>query len=267
MSTHIQKYLFEAGLFESDSRLSFADISPDNFDEFQAVMEKVANKKSPSGMSKEMDTLKYILKALKTIKEYDADDDFILGTYKRIKQEIDHKGSDQLDNLLSKLLSGKTSDSIKTSHATFINSSIMADKVFKERVNELESFLKTLKSPHNKTLGNNLVVRFVRKEESKSSAKYKRDKDEIYLRPDRKITDGDGYGSFVYVLLHELGHRYEESHNTKEFESVEWITTPYSMKDTLSGNEHFAELFALSHWPEKYPKYQDQIKKFLEKVK
>jgi hypothetical protein len=247
----------------STDLVSFSEISVANFPEFKVALEKVSGKKSPPGLVKEMNTLKYILSQIEKVTEFGKSLAPI--ALANIKSAIQAVGVDSLDSLLS-TLTGRSSENITTTRATFINSSTLSDAAFKERVSELDAFLRTLKPPHDAALGRNLTIRFVRKEQVKASAKYKRDKDEILLRPDRKIVTGDGYGSFVYVLLHELGHRYERNHNTSQFDSAEWVTTPYSATDNINGNEQFAELFALSHWPNKYGKYAEKITKFLAQI-
>jgi len=50
-----------------------------------------------------------------------------------------------------------------------------------------------------------------------------------------------------------LGHRFLQLNYGRNFVSPsEWLTTKYSMVDSLSEEEQFAELFALSHF-----KYND----------
>jgi hypothetical protein len=97
----------------------------------------------------------------------------------------------------------------------------------------------------------------------KSKAKYKTDKDELWINARKMGDTKDDYGSLVYVVLHELGHRYLRYNPQKwNYDSQEWVTTRYSMTDSMSGEEKFAELFALSHWKNKYKEYADKINKF-----
>ena len=51
------------------------------------------------------------------------------------------------------------------------------------------------------------------------------------------------YGSLDYILIHELGHRYEEKFGSDPMFN-RWYTTRYSYND----GEAFAELFALGHF-------------------
>lgn len=74
---------------------------------------------------------------------------------------------------------------------------------------------------------------------------YKRGLNTLFIRatPDvlKKHSSG-GLGSFDHVVLHELGHHYENTHKTIDCDRVEWKTTSYSRTE----GEAFAELFALS---------------------
>jgi len=254
-------------LCEDAGALTFADLNQSTFKEFEDVLATVANKKAPSGMKKEMDAIKFIYNNLKSFREFSSSGITSTIGIKNIENSIKHIGVEKLDACLKKL-TAVSNEPITTANATFINDSTLSGASFKAKVKELDHFLSTLKKPHSDAIGKDCVIRFVRKELSKASAKYKSLEKEIYLRPDRKIVDGDNYGSFVYVLLHELGHRYEASHKIPDFSKPEWITTKYSRKETWSGGgEHFAELFSMSHWPEKYPEYADKITKCLELLK
>jgi len=159
------------------------------------------------------------------------------------------------------------SDTLVLKNATYINKSIMAYKVFKGKAEFIDKFLSTLKGYHKKALGDNLTIWFVKKDLSKATAKYVGEKDLLYIRPDRIGNTTDGYGSAVYVTAHELGHRYERRFRQRtDFDMQMWWTTKYSRKDTMSGGEQFAELFALSHWSDKYPEYTDTIKRFQQEI-
>lgn len=80
-----------------------------------------------------------------------------------------------------------------------------------------------------------------------AGGKYKADEDTLYVRATPAVlkrTRGT-YGAFDYILIHELGHRYDHKVGAKvDFDRQEWQTTPYSRND----GETFAELFALSNF-------------------
>lgn len=77
---------------------------------------------------------------------------------------------------------------------------------------------------------------------------YKSAQDTMFVRATPKILSRSGgtYGALDYVLIHELGHRYEYKVGLSgnDFDKSQWWTTPYSRKD----GEAFAELFALGHF-------------------
>lgn len=76
--------------------------------------------------------------------------------------------------------------------------------------------------------------------------KYKRDRDALLIRTTPNILKrGSGYASFEYIIVHELGHRYERFNRVpQDFDRVEWWTTKYSRNE----GESFAELFAVGHF-------------------
>lgn len=219
--------------------------------------------KAPRGMTKEYEILKSLKNQIDTLdKFYDGDiskSSNLISTISYFIEKLDGK----IDLLISKLSSDKEVE-LKLKNATFINESTMSEKNFKEQSKYIDGFLSTLKGFHKKVL-KDLIIVFVKKEQSKASATYKTREDKIFIRPD-KVIKGDAYASFVYVVMHELGHRYLQKNNVKwNYDSVEWITTKYSMTDSFSGEEKFAELFALSHFKysgKPFSDYNEKIKKF-----
>lgn len=152
---------------------------------------------------------------------------------------------------------------IKKRNATYIKYDTSAYKEFEKNVEIIDNFLDTLKGFHREALKGNLVIKFVSSGDMKSKAKYKTDKDELWINSKKAGDTKDDYGSLVYVVLHELGHRYLRYNTQKwNYDSQEWVTTRYSMTDSMIGEEKFAELFAMSHWKNKYKEYVDKINKF-----
>ena len=77
------------------------------------------------------------------------------------------------------------------------------------------------------------------------AGKYKRAEDALYIRATTNILKRDaGYGSFEYIVVHELGHRFEKFNDTRDFDRSEWLTTQYSHSE----GEAFSELFSLGHF-------------------
>ena len=168
---------------------------------------------------------------------------------------------------LEKVYNGGDSNLIKKDIGTYIKYDTSAYDKFLVNIEKVEKFLKTLKGYHKKSL-KNVKVKFVTSNEIKSSASYKTNEDTLYINNSKMGNTKDGYGSLVYVILHELGHRYLKQNNQNfNIDSPEWTTTKYSMTDSWSGEERFAELFALSHWKNKYKEYSNQINKFIEVIK
>jgi len=94
----------------------------------------------------------------------------------------------------------------------------------------------------------------------KPRAKYREQTDEIWVRHNAKV-DNELYGHLLYIIVHELGHRYEKYYGLPNG----WrdtYTTNYSKKQTFSSSEAFAELFALSFWSKQYKEYEKQIEWF-----
>jgi hypothetical protein len=161
---------------------------------------------------------------------------------------------------------GKKSDSnskvVKKQYATYYKLDSVAYPTFIKNVDNMEDFLSTLSGFHKKAI-HNLSIRFVDSSQQKSIGKYVTDHDAIQINSKRVGNTVESYGSLRYVVLHELGHRYLRLFNQKwDHDANSWITTKYSETDSFSGEEKFAELFALSHWPDKYPQYKEKIVKF-----
>ena len=80
-----------------------------------------------------------------------------------------------------------------------------------------------------------------------STGRYRSSDDTLLIRatPNVLRREGAAYAGFEYIIVHELGHRYERKHTLPvHFDTASWWTTPYSKKD----GEAFAELFALTNF-------------------
>lgn len=76
---------------------------------------------------------------------------------------------------------------------------------------------------------------------------YRWKQDQLFVRATPAVLKRSSgtYGALDYIIIHELGHRFERKHRLPEdFDKVEWTTTKYSQKE----GEPFAELFALGHF-------------------
>jgi hypothetical protein len=136
---------------------------------------------------------------------------------------------------------------LKLSHATYQNRANISEANFRKYAEAVDKVFGSLKGWRKKALAGNLKVAFVGRGEMKPQGKYVRAKDEMLVRATPQVLKRSaGYGSLEYILIHELGHRYEEKNKlpTDFDRDVTWRTTRYSWTE----GEAFAELFALSQF-------------------
>lgn len=188
-----------------------------------------------------------------------------------IKKEFSFKVLGKLDmirmtkeEITQNFTGGKSKPTtISKKNATYVKKGSLSYSKFLDYIEEIEYFLETLDYPHNKIL-NRLEIHFVDSKELKSKANYSSQYDILRINPKKLGNTKDDYGSLPYVTLHELGHRYLKKYPQKwNYDNFKWVTTRYSQIDSMTGEEKFAELFALSHWPYKYPEYKNKIEDFL----
>lgn len=155
---------------------------------------------------------------------------------------------------------------VKKQIGTYIKHDVLSYDKFLSNVDTVEKMLESLKSYHREA-AHNLKIKFVGSTDIKSKAKYKSDQDTILINSS-KVIQSDEYAGLNYVIVHELGHRYLKFHPQRwDYDNPKWITTKYSMVDSMTGEEKFAELFALSNWKSKYSQFSDKIKKFEDHLK
>ena len=156
---------------------------------------------------------------------------------------------------------------IKKSVGTYIKFDSLSYDKFLYNIDVVENVLESLKGYH-KDVAQGVKVKFVGSGDIKSKALYKTSQDTLFINSSKVKPSGNEYAGLEYVIVHELGHRYLKMHPQHwDYDSQEWATTKYSMVDSMTGEEKFAELFALSNWTSKYPQYVDKIKKFEEFLK
>lgn len=217
--------------------------------------------KAPRGLKKQWDNLKFIHRQVNSPFGLHS------GALSNIGASFSLMTKEDIDLIISKTSNKNKKVEYKGNNAIFKNKSNMAESTFLKRSKSLDKHLSTLKGFHRKAITiKPLEVIFVKKEQSKSTAVYKSELDKIFIRPDRRAIDGDKYGSFNYIITHELGHRFERLVKSyPEFNIL--YTTKYSKTNSWE-SEAFAELFALSHYGIKvYPQYENQIKKFINTIK
>jgi len=248
---------------ESNNILSF-EPTDDYMDKLKTWLSMLNyNGRAPNGMKKAMQWLQFLDKQVNSYKLFHnskikSKDAMFLHN---IKAVISKWNNNDILTIETKFKNNKTI-TLNLSLAIFHNKSTISENNFIKISKYINKHLETLNGFHKKTLKPKINIYFVKKALSKSAAVYKSDKDVIFIRPD-KVISGDNYGSFLYVITHELGHRYEYKYTLPTIFDYRWNTTPYSKTSESWNGEQFAELFALSHWYNKYKeKYKIQLDKF-----
>lgn len=137
---------------------------------------------------------------------------------------------------------------LKLPLAAYANRAGMAPKRFRAFAEAVEETLGDLRGWRRRALEGGLRVAFVGAQELRSQGKYVRARDEMLVRMTPKVLQrSGGYGTFQYILVHELGHRYEARAGAPPAGAVGY-TTRYSYTEGMGGDEAFAELFALGHF-------------------
>lgn len=169
--------------------------------------------------------------------------------------------------ILVKMFSGEggkvVPKEVRVGSNTYKNLSGFEEKELLNYAKALEQVLDTLKGWRKKALSGGLVVALAGPKEFRgtSSGKYKSSEDVLYVRATPTILKRSSgtYASFEYIIVHELGHRYEYKNPINEdFDRPEWYTSPYSKNE----GEAFAELFAISNFELKGPWSKDTLDRF-----
>jgi len=147
---------------------------------------------------------------------------------------------------------------LKVGRRIYRNPQGFTEKKLKSLIAKLEPVWKQAKGRRSHAFDGDLVVVLQRPKEFRGTAKgvYKGLLDELWVRATPKVMKQMGsYGALDYILLHELGHRFEKKAKAHmppvDFDRPEWHTTKYSRTDSMAGSESFAELFVLGirDWP------------------
>ncbi len=134
---------------------------------------------------------------------------------------------------------------------TYVNLVGAPDKTLEGMIDTVEAAFGSLKGWHQKALAGGVKVVFAGPKEFRgtSSGSYHQADDSLFIRATSggrlDKTPAGTYGSLGYVIVHELGHRYERKQPSlpRNFDSGGWFTSRYSLKE----GETFAELFAISN--------------------
>jgi hypothetical protein len=136
-------------------------------------------------------------------------------------------------------------------------------------VDVITKLLNRLLGEYKKALVGGIKIVFKSASDTKAKATYKSELDELWIRnsPDTlKLFDKEIYGWIPYIIIHELGHRYEHKIDSPKWFNSSYITSKYSMSAGFADEEKFAECFAISFFGDSispdYPKWESVINKF-----
>lgn len=157
-------------------------------------------------------------------------------------------------------------ESVTIDGVKYVNQAGLDGKTLDKYAQRLSQLFHTIRGWRAKALTSGLKVVFASPRDfggGTATGRYKRDEDALYVRTTSNVLKRDnGYGGFDYILVHELGHRYERYNSLPvDFDQSSWVTSKYSYKE----GEAFAELFAIGHFGLTGPWSADTLARF-EKV-
>jgi hypothetical protein len=150
----------------------------------------------------------------------------------------------------------------------YLNKVGMSEDNLIKYATRLDSLFNGLSGWRKKALSGGLTVALAPPKNFRgtSSGRYSASEDTLYVRAIPKVLQRSGgtYGSVDYILIHELGHRYEKLHKLPvDFDKPEWWTSKYSRTESMSGSsESFAELFAIGQFNLTGPWDQSKVERF-----
>ena len=206
----------------------------------------ILNGKAPRGMKKQWGGIQYTLNQLDILKQFSTDKDFLKSTVINIKNTLGYITEDDWAKLTAKT-GAKVKKDIVINKVTYVNESPMGVKAFAEMAETLSILLNRLTGSRKKVLGKKLIIKVVKGIKSKAS--YSLSDDVIQIKYSPKVTsllNSDLYGWLNYIIIHELGHRYEVKFGRPDwYVSSQFLTTKYSKVESFSLGEDWAECFAL----------------------
>lgn len=216
--------------------------------------------KAPAGMKKDFEDIKWLKKSADTYKEYKIVPQPIGATFSRWDESY-------IDRLVDAFFNTKTerTSNITIGNLFFVNESAMASSRFKETSAKIAKFLQRFDGFHKKALVGKLEIYFTSSNAFRAKAIYRSTTDKIMIKESNaREVDTEAYGYLLYILVHELGHRFEfKSKVPLSFRDEDFYTTKYSQTDSMFGSECFAEIFAISFFGEsKYPQFAEKIRAF-----
>ena len=239
----------------------------------------VLPKKSPSGQTKLKSNWVLFTNEIKKQIEYSElwkEPSNSLGLLPRMFEDLDLP-------LIIKYFSKGTGhvqppEKIKIGSNTYLNSAQLNEDKLKEYAEAIELVFKELKGWRKDALDGGVTVDFAPATKFRSKTvggRYNRNEGILYVRATPTVlkrTKGT-YGAFDYIIVHELGHRFQHIKKvTKDFDSFtargynkSWKTSRYSQTE----GEAFAELFALGNFnikEDNFVKWDPEILEEFEKL-
>lgn len=219
---------------------------------------RVNSPKSPKGGKALKDEATSFLWILKHRLSYPhlKPEEYLPGAFEKAKEEIAARWKADIEPNLSQLVGMFTDEGGKVipkelvlGPATYENEIGVDGPTLEKYAKRLDTIFRSITGWRAAALKNGLkvVLASPRNFTGTVSGKYKRDRDALLIRttPNSLKRDSAGYGSFEYILVHEMGHRFEKYNPPKiDFDRREWLTTRYSSRE----GEAFAELFAIGHF-------------------
>jgi hypothetical protein len=138
---------------------------------------------------------------------------------------------------------------LKVGSNTFINQIGFNEATLAKYAKAMEQVFDELRGWRKKALSGGVTVVFADPKQFNGTVtgKYKRAEDLLLIRATPHVlkrTKGT-YAAFDYIVVHELGHRYENKNRLPEdFDRPHWWTSRYSKSE----GEAFSELFAISNF-------------------
>jgi hypothetical protein len=222
--------------------------------------------KSPTGYKDLFDKIKYLKSYVDYIKDFKMVPQPVGATFSYWNQgDIDTI----VDKIFSKKNTEKTTSTIKIGNITYINESLMSGDRFKKTTSAIDTLLSSMTGFHKKALTGGFTIRVVPSKKLRAKASYHSDSDEVWVSETYTREIGTTkYASLLYIIIHELGHRYEYKVGVPSwFVYDKWATTKYSKVDTMHQGEQFAECFALSFFgTSEFPALEGIVDSFSKKM-
>ena len=214
--------------------------------------------RAPKGMQKHKENVDFLHKMVNMYHEHGMVSPNIAAVFSH------YDSKEEIDKLVNVFAPKKKVDTLVLGRITFKNRSRMSEQRFLTNGKEIFEVLRSLKGFHRLAIEKPIEIIFKKASDMKSKAVYKSIEDEIWVKEGAKLDPEERYGHLQHIIMHELGHRAEKFYGHPEtFIEYQSYTTDYSKKESFGGSEAYAELFALSHWKDKYPQYEEQISKFI----